>query len=72
MQDSVLGTKLISLMDAYHAPYKARHRYWPGLLTGLLLLVSMVQYFISAFNIIGNPAVNLFAVSSGSHNCLGV
>ena len=41
-----------------HAPYKARHRYWPG----LLLLVSMVQYFISASNTSGNPAVNLFAV----------
>ncbi len=54
----VRNTRLVSLMDAYHAPYKARHRYWPG----LLLLVSMVQYFISASNTIGNPAVNLFAV----------
>ena len=54
----VRNTRLVSLMDAYHAPYKARHRYWPG----LLLLVSMVQYFISASNTSGNPAVNLFAV----------
>ena len=54
----VRNTRLMSLMDAYHAPYKARHRYWPG----LLLLISMVQYFISAFNTTGNPAVNLFAV----------
>ena len=54
----VRNTKLMSLMDAYHAPYKGKHRYWPG----LLLLISVVQYFISAFNIIGNPAVNLFAV----------
>ena len=54
----VRNTRLVSLMDAYHAPYKAKHRYWPG----LLLLVSMVQYFISASNTTGNPAVNLFAV----------
>ena len=54
----VRNTKLVSLMDAYHAPYKARHRYWPG----LLLVVSVVQYFISAFNTTGNPTVNLFAV----------
>jgi hypothetical protein len=54
----VRNTRLVSLMDAYHAPYKARHRYWPG----LLLLVSMVQYFISASNTTGNPAVNLFAI----------
>ena len=54
----VRNTKLVSLIDAYHAPYKARHRYWPG----LLLLISIVQYFISAFNTTGNPAVNLFVV----------
>ena len=51
----VRNTKLMSLVDAYHAPYKGKHHYWPG----LLLLVSMVQYFISAF---GNPAVNLFVI----------
>ena len=54
----VRNTKCVSLMDAYHAPYKARHRYWPG----LLLFINIIQYFISAFNTTGNPAVNLFAV----------
>ena len=52
------NTKLPSLMDAYHAPYKDKHRYWPG----LLLFVSMVQYFISGFTITGNPTVSLFAI----------
>ena len=52
------NTKLLSLMDAYHAPYKDKHRYWPG----LLLFVSMVQYFISGFTITGNPTVSLFAI----------
>ena len=52
------NTKLISLMDAHHAPFKDKHRYWPG----LLLLISMVQYFISAFNVTRNPDINLFAM----------
>ena len=41
-----------------HAAFKGKHRYWPG----LLLLISMVQYFISAFNVNGNPAVNLYSI----------
>ena len=52
------NTKFISLMDAYHAPFKDKHRYWPG----LLLFVSMLQYFISGFTITGNPTVNLLAI----------
>ena len=52
------NTKLISLMDAYHAPFKDKHRYWPG----LLLLVSMIQYFISGFTVTGNPAISLFSI----------
>lgn len=52
------NTKIISLMDAYHAPFKDKHRYWPG----LLLLVSMVQYFVSGFTLTGNPAKSLFSI----------
>ena len=52
------NTKFISLMDAYHAPFKDKHRYWPG----LLLFVSMLQYFISGFTITGNPTVSLLAI----------
>ena len=52
------NTRLISLMDAYHAPFKDKHRYWPG----LLLLVSMIQYFVSGFTITGNPAIGLFSI----------
>ena len=52
------NTKIISLMDAYHAPFKHKHRYWPG----LLLLVCMVQYFVSGFTLTGNPAKSLFSI----------
>ena len=45
-------------MDAYHAPFKDKHRYW----LGLLLLVSMIQYFVSGFTITGNPAISLFSI----------
>ena len=54
----IRNTKVVSFMDAHHAPYKGKHRYWPG----LLLLVSMMQYFISAFNVTGDPTVNVFAI----------
>ena len=54
----VRNTKLLAFMDAHHAAFKGKHRYWPG----LLLLISMVQYFISAFNVNGNPAVNLYSI----------
>ena len=29
-------------MDSYHAPYKAKHRYWPGLLLGLHFVLLLV------------------------------
>ena len=39
--------RLKPFMDSYHAPYKAKHRYWPGLLLVLrfvLLLVFAFEY----------------------------
>ena len=39
--------KLKPFMDSYHAPYKAKHRYWPGLLLVLrfvLLLVLAIEF----------------------------
>ena len=32
-------------MDSYHAPYKAKHRYWPGLLLVLRFLFLLVFAF---------------------------
>ena len=33
-------------MDSYHAPYKAKHRYWPG----LLLVLRFVLLLVFALN----------------------
>ena len=45
-------------MDAYHAPYTARNRYW----TGLLLLARVILYLTTAINVSGEPSVNLLAI----------
>ena len=47
-------------LDAYHAPYMNKHRYW----TGLMLLLRLVLFIISAGNAFGDPSVNLLAVGS--------
>ena len=52
--------KLKPLLDAYHAPYADKHRYW----TGLLLLVRLILYLVSAVNALGDPSVNLLAVAA--------
>ena len=54
----ITNTRLISLMDAYQAPYKGKHRYWPG----LMLLTCIVQYSVAALNTQGDPIINLFAI----------
>ena len=53
--------KVKSFLDAYHAPYKNRHRYW----TGLLLLLRFVLFIISAvinINSPKDPSVNLLVL----------
>ena len=47
-------------LDAYHAPYTAKHRYW----TGLMLLVRCFLFLISAVNAFGDPSINLLATVS--------
>ena len=47
-------------LDAYHAPYTNKHRYW----TGLMLLLRFILFFISAINALGDPRVNLLAIAS--------
>ena len=47
-------------LDAYHAPYTNKHRYW----TGLMLLLRFVLFLISAVNALGDPSVNLLAIGS--------
>ena len=46
-------------LDAYHAPFKNEHRYWPG----LLLIIRCLLFLIFAVNSLGNPNVNLLAIA---------
>ena len=52
------NSKLFSFMDAYHAPYTPKHRYW----TGLLLTARVQLYLISAFNVLGDHRIDLLAI----------
>ena len=52
------STKLSSFIDAYHAPYMPRNRYW----TGLLLLARFILYLTAAANVSGEPSINLLTL----------
>ena len=49
--------KLHYFLEPYHAPYTAKYRYW----TGLLLLVRILLYLVSALNFSLDPRVDLMA-----------
>ena len=55
----IWDTRLTSFMDAYHAPYRAKYRYW----TGLLLFSRAILFVISSVNLSSEPSLNLLAVS---------
>ena len=54
----VKNTKLSSFMDAYHAPYKPKYRYW----TGLLLFIRISLNIAKTANISGNPQNELLTI----------
>ena len=54
--------RLKPFMDSYHAPYKAKHRYWPG----LLLVLRFVLLLVFAVNYQRDPSINLLAISVGA------
>ena len=49
---------LILFMEAYHAPYTPRHRYW----TGLLLLARAIIYLVATANVSGDPQIQLISI----------
>ena len=53
----IRNQKLRSFMEIYLVPYTPRHRYW----TGLLLLVRVSVYLVSAFNPSGDSRITLLA-----------
>ena len=53
--------RLKPFMDSYHAPYKAKHRYWPGLL--LVLRIILLLAFAIEFNPQQNrTSINLLSI----------
>ena len=52
--------RVLPFLDAYHAPYTDKHRYW----TGLMLLVRCILFLVFAFNALGDPSINLLAIGS--------
>ena len=57
----VNSARLKPFMDSYYAPYKAKHRYWPG----LLLVLRFVLLLVFALNPQQDPSVNLLAILVG-------
>ena len=58
----VNSARLKSFMDSYHAPYKAKHRYWPG----LLLVFRFVFLLVFAYSPKQYPSINLLAILVGA------
>ena len=54
----IRNSKLNSFMEAYHAPYRPKYRYW----TGLLLFIRVVLNVAVTANTSGNPRYNLLAI----------
>ena len=54
--------RLKPFIDSYHAPYKAKHRYWPG----LLLVLRCVLLLVFALNPQQDTSINLLAVLLGA------
>ena len=50
--------RVLPFLDAYHAPYTDKHRYW----IGLMLLVRCALFLLFAFNALGDPSINLLAI----------
>ena len=51
--------KIKPLLDAYQGPYKDKFRFW----TGLTLVLRLVLVAVFGGNALGNPRINLFAIS---------
>ena len=58
----VNSARLKPFMDSYHAPYKPKQRYWPG----LLLVLRFVLLLVFALNYQRDPNINLLAILLGA------
>ena len=51
--------RVSTFLDVYHGPFKIKHRYW----SGLLLVTRFCLFLVFTFNVIGDPSVNIFAIT---------
>ena len=58
----VKSARLKPFMDSYHAPYKPKHRYWPG----LLLVLRFLLLLVFAVNYQRDLSINLLAILVGT------
>ena len=58
----VNSARLKPFLDSYHAPYKAKHRYWPG----LLLVLRFILLLVFALNPQQDSNINLLAIVVGA------
>ena len=54
--------RILFFLEAYHAPYTEKHRYW----TGLILTFRCLLFLVFAFNTFGDPSINLLCVGTAS------
>ena len=61
----VRSTAFVSIMDAYHAPYQRKHRYWTGfmLLTRCALLIAFATNFKEAALLSNMYATNIAVIA---------
>ena len=52
--------RMKAFLDAYHAPYNGKHRYW----TGLLLCIRCILFLAIVFSALGDVSVNLLSILS--------
>ena len=52
--------RVTAVLDAYHAPFNRDTRYW----IGLLLLLRFALFLVFACNVLGDPSLNLLAISA--------
>ena len=58
----VNSARMKPFIDAYHAPYKPKHRYWPR----LLLVLRLILLLVFALNPQQDPNINLLAILVGA------
>ena len=55
--------RVSTFLDVYHGPFKSKHRYW----CGLLLVARFCLFLVFAFNVNGDPSVNVLAIVVSSY-----